>query len=77
MSRDRKIIWVHLSEPFAGCQDYFFGSVSAIYGVLPPSVVGCTVKSLWGRFRDDKYHSRRATITRTTMHSKRTLRGVR
>lgn len=75
--RDKKLIWVHLNEAYMGAQDYFFGSVSAIYDVLPPSVVGLTCKSLWGRFKNGFYRSRKALIRKTYIHSKRTQRGVR
>lgn len=36
----KKVIHVHLYEPYEGKSDYFFGSIIAIYSILPDDVVG-------------------------------------
>lgn len=42
----KKVIHVHLYEPYEGKNDYYFGSIIAIYGTLPPEVVGIKYTSL-------------------------------
>lgn len=42
----KKIIHVHLHEPFEGKCDYYFGSIIAIYATLHPDVVGIKYNSL-------------------------------
>lgn len=75
MSKDRSVVYVHLHEPYQGECDWFFGSVSAIYDQLPESVVGVKAKSMWGRFKDGIYRTRKAIIKRGVIHAKITHRG--
>lgn len=42
----KRIYHVHLHEPYEGKCDYYFGAIVAIYGTLPPEVVGIKYSSL-------------------------------
>ena len=42
----KKVIHVHLHEPFEGKRDYYFGSIIAIYSTLPEAVLGIKYVSL-------------------------------
>lgn len=37
---------MHLAEPYNGKQDYYFGSIVAIYSTIPESVLGVKYTSL-------------------------------
>ena len=57
-----KVIHVELLTPYLGKQHYYFGSLAAIYEVLPAVVVGIKLKSLWSHLNNDEYRSRMAII---------------
>lgn len=57
----KKIVHVHLSEPFEEKQDYYFGSLMAIYSTLPVEVVGITYKSLTAK-KFSRYENKRCVI---------------
>ena len=40
MKQQRKVIHVELKEPYKGKRHYYFGSITAIYELLPTEVVG-------------------------------------
>lgn len=73
----RKVIHVHLKEPYKLKQDYYFGSVAAIYEVLPKEVVGISKESLWNALNAHEYNGRKATIRQGVIISKQTGRGIR
>lgn len=54
----KKIYHVHLHEPYNGKQDYYFGSMLAIYRHLPADVVGIKYVSLksrkWTQYENKK-----------------------
>lgn len=57
----RKIVHVHLNEPYEGKSDYYFGSLAAIYASLPEEVVGIKYKSLTAK-RFSRYENKRCVI---------------
>lgn len=77
MKQQRKVINVELQEPYQGERHYYFGSVAAIYDVLPLEVVGIARESLWSTLNNGEYTGRRATIRKGTLHSKETNRGIK
>lgn len=42
-----KVIHVELNKPYKGKKNYYFGSMAAIYEILPEEVVGIKLISLW------------------------------
>lgn len=46
MQFGRTIFHVELKNPFLGLKDYYFGSLIAIYDILPTEVVGIHYKDL-------------------------------
>lgn len=42
----KRVYHVHLREPYNGKQDYYFGSLTAIYVNLPEDVLGVKYTSL-------------------------------
>lgn len=57
-----KVIHVELLTPYLGQQHYYFGSLAAIYEVLPAGVVGIKLESLWSHMNNDEYRGRKAII---------------
>lgn len=57
----KKIVHVHLKEPYEGKEDYYFGSLRAIYTVLPEVVVGLRYKSLTAK-KFSRYENKRCVI---------------
>ena len=62
MKQQRKVIHVQLKEPYKGKSHYYFGSIAAIYDVLPKDVVGITKESLWNVLKDETYTGAKSTI---------------
>ena len=77
MKQQRKVIHVELHEPYQGKRHYYFGSVAAIYDVLPLDVVGIARETLWNTLNDGEYTGRRATNRKVTLHSKENNRGIK
>lgn len=42
----KRVYHVHLHEPFNGKTDFYFGSIIAIYSMLPESVLGVKYNTL-------------------------------
>lgn len=42
----KRVYHVHLAEPYEGKQDYYFGSLAAIYSTIPENVLGVKYTSL-------------------------------
>ena len=57
----RKVVHVHLHEPFEGKTDYYFGSLAAIYASLPEEVVGIKYKSLTAK-KFSRYENKRCVV---------------
>lgn len=58
-----KVIHVHLNEPHKGEQDYYFGSLKAIYDLIPQDRVGIAYKSLTNAVRGkSEYKNKRCCI---------------
>lgn len=57
----RKIVHVHLNEPYEGKSDYYFGSLAAIYASLPEEVVGIKYKSLTAK-KFSRYENKRCVV---------------
>lgn len=58
-----KIIHVHFIEPFEGMSDLYFGSVIAIYDVVPKEAVGITYHSLSYAIRGkSEYRNKKVVI---------------
>lgn len=76
MKQQRKVIHVELKEPYKDKQHWYFGSVTAIYDILPVEVVGIAHTSLWNVLaKNGEYKSKTATIRIGVLHSKQTNRG--
>lgn len=70
MKQQRKVIHVELKEPYKGKRHYYFGSITAIYELLPTEVVGCSKETLWNVLRNDEHKGRKAIIRYGTLHTK-------
>lgn len=58
-----KVIHLHLDKPFNGEQDFYFGSLKAIYDNIPYDIVGIAYKSLTNAIRGkSEYNNKRCTI---------------
>lgn len=78
MKQQRKVVHVKLIDPPAQYREnYYFGSIAAIYDKLPKEVVGISKQSLWGELANGLYKGRKATIRREVMRTKDTNRGIR
>lgn len=69
-----KVVHVQLERPYKGKQNYYFGSVAAIYDTLPVSSVGITKESLWHALTVGEYRSKTATIRKGEIIRKSTNR---
>lgn len=69
-----KIIHVQLNMPYQGENHYFFGSLAAIYDVLPPDVVGASLNTLYKNSKFRIFITKRATITVSVLYRKKTNR---
>lgn len=72
--KEPKIIHVRLREPAPGYDtDYYFGSLAAIYDVLPEQAVGIRYDSLVNSFtrRGGLYENPRCVIRQGILHRKR------
>lgn len=43
----KTVFHVQLTKPFDGCQEYFFGSIAAIFDTLGPNTIGVTQQRLY------------------------------
>lgn len=57
----KKIVHVHLKEPFEGKEDYYFGSLRAIYATIPEVAIGLTYKSLTAK-KFSRYENKKCVI---------------
>ena len=66
------IYHVRLSDPVAGREDYYFGSLSAIYVVLGVEDIGCKVSRVWGYgiTADRPYIGKRCSIYKERVYRK-------
>ena len=77
MKQQRKVIHVQLKEPYKGKSHYYFGSIAAIYDVLPKDVVGITKESLWNVLKDETYTGAKSIIRFGILHTKQSNRGFK
>lgn len=78
MKQQRKVIHVELHEPYKGKRHYYFGSITAIYDVLPVDVVGLSKETLWkNSLKNGEHIGRKATVRYGTLHTKQSNRGIR
>lgn len=76
MKQQRKVIHVELKEPYKDKCHWYFGSIIAIYDILPVDVVGIAHTSLWNVLsKNGKYTTKTAIIRLGILHSKQTNRG--
>nr|DAH61524.1 MAG TPA: hypothetical protein [Caudoviricetes sp.] len=76
MKQQRKVIHVELNEPYKDKHHWYFGSITAIYDILPVDVVGIAHTSLWNVLaKNGEYKTKTATIRLGVLHSKQTNRG--
>ncbi len=76
MKQQRKVIHVELKEPYKDKRHWYFGSITAIYDILPIEAVGIAHTSLWNVLaKNGKYTTKKATIRIGVLHAKRTNRG--
>ena len=70
---DIKVYRVSFYLPIDGKKDYFFGSMSAIYGRFTKEQIGCDVRNLWNcRIRDGHpYKGQRCMISREPLYRKK------
>lgn len=57
----KKIVHVHLKEPYEGKADYYFGSLRAIYSIIPEVVLGLRYKSLTAK-KFSRYENKNCVI---------------
>ena len=77
MKQQRKVIHVQLKEPYKGKHHHYFGSIAAIYDVLPKEIVGIAKESLWNVLKDETYIGAKSTIRFGVLHTKQSNRGIR
>ena len=77
MKQQRKVIHVELKEPYKGKHHYYFGSVTAIYELLPIDVVGISKETLWNVLKNCEHIGRKAIIRPGTLHTKQSNRGIK
>lgn len=77
MKKLRRIIHVRLIDPQPPYkEDYYFGSVAAVYDTLPKEIVGISKMSVWNSLRKcDVYNGKKAVIKRGKLYTKDTNRG--
>lgn len=76
MRRQRKVIHVELDEPYRGKRHWYFGSITAIYDILPVEAVGIARASLWNVLaKNGRHTTKTATIRIGVLHAKQTNRG--
>lgn len=76
MKQQRKVIHVELNEPYKNKHHWYFGSITAIYDILPVDVVGIAHTSLWNVLaKNGEYKTKTATIRLGVLRSKKTNRG--
>lgn len=77
IKQQRKVIHVELNEPYNGQQHYYFGSVAAIYDILPKDIVGISKEALWNVLKYREHRGRNAIIRKGVLATKETERGIR
>ena len=77
MRKQRKVIHVELKEPYKGKNHYYFGSITAIYELLPTEVVGVSKESLWNVLKNGEHKGRKTIIRYGTLHTKQSNRGIK
>lgn len=76
MIRDRKVIHVELKNPQTGFQrNYYFGSIAAIYDLLPKDMIGIGKESLWARLKSGDYENSKVIIRKSRLITK--LKGTK
>lgn len=75
--QQRKVIHVELKESYKGKHHYYFGSITAIYELLPTEVVGLSKETLWNVLKNGKYIGRKAIVRCGTLHTKQSNRGIK
>nr|DAW03039.1 MAG TPA: hypothetical protein [Caudoviricetes sp.] len=75
--QQRKVIHVELKVPYQGKRHWYFGSLAAIYHILPTDVIGVKLTSLWAHFKEDDYIGRKCIIRKGVLNRTRTNRGRR
>lgn len=76
MKQERKVIHVELLTPPDGYKKhYYFGSIAAIYDVLPKDIVGISKEALWNASHNEEYIGRKSIIRRGVIHTKNGERG--
>lgn len=75
MQQKRKVIHVELHTEYQGKRHWYFGSVAAIYDILPLEVVGISKASLWNTLKNGEYKGKAAIIRYGIIHAKKTNRG--
>lgn len=69
MKTKQKIVHLHLKEPYNEESDYYFGSLKAIYGLIPAELLGIGYKSLTNALRGrQRYENKLITIHVSTLH---------
>ena len=78
IKQERKVIHVGFTDPQQGYRKhYYFGSVAAIYDILPKYIVGISKEALWSALKYGEYRGRKAIIRKGVLATKETERGIR
>lgn len=73
MATSNKIVHLHLNDPVDGKQDYYFGSLAAIYDLFSSEQLGITYGSLTTRSigNGGLYTNKRCSIRVDFLHRKK------
>ena len=70
MRKQRKSYPCGTKRTIQGQKHYYFGSITAIYELLPTEVVGVSKESLWNVLKNGEHKGRKAIIRYGTLHTK-------
>ena len=66
-----KVVHLTFKEPYNGMTDLYFGSLKAIYDVVPKDAVGITYKALTNAIRGkERYENKKCVIRISVIHRK-------
>ena len=58
----QKVVHLHLKESFNNETEYYFGSISAIYDIVPKELVGISYRALTNALRGVNHYENRKVI---------------
>lgn len=73
--KQNNVIHVELDEPYQGRKNWYFGSIAAIFDMIPREVIGAGKEWLWQCMSGkDEHRTRKATIRRSKVITKKQKR---